>query len=560
MTAPLRKPAPAATVDTLGYTRVSTDEQAAGDRASLTQQRAAITALAARRGHRMDPALIFEDPGASGATAEGRPGFMALLAYCEAHPRPAQTPGEVFVLNDSRWGRFRDPDESTFWRVRLAKLGWRVRFAEGDETDDPLARGVLRAVHSATASAYRDAICANAKRGARGTAERGYWQNEAPLGYRRLAHDPVTGKDRTLEPGQRKGDSERVTLTPGPRAEVALVRWVFERYATGEVSLGRLMRELTQRWPARAWSRQTVRAVLKNVTYTGTVVWCRRPHDAVERRATWIRPKEQWVIAKDAHPALVPQPLFDRVQATLARNLRQTRATAGGYPLSGLLRCSGCGRPYIGGGGSVGPEGDRDRYRFYKCVGSDKREDRCPGPVKTIGKRLVEPLVIEAVAAVVRDPAVQQRIATELRRQVAGMGATAGTERQHLDAERRALEAERERLVAAVARGTLTDDEVRAAKARIQAALDALTSRAEQTRFDARRAKAMGAEEARLMQLAADFPARIRAATGAQARELLRPWLADAIVDHANRKVTLYIRRVPLAEPPLHSRGTPGRG
>ena len=54
-----------------------------------------------------------------------------------------------------------------FWRVHFRRLGWVVRFAENDSSEDPTAKSVMRAIGDAQASEYRRQIKANAKRGAR---------------------------------------------------------------------------------------------------------------------------------------------------------------------------------------------------------------------------------------------------------------------------------------------------------------------------------------------------------------------------------------------------------
>src|SRR5690348_10447545 len=159
--------------DAVGYCRVSTESQAREDRTSLADQRDAVEALATRIGRALTSDSWFVDAGVSGADAEGRSAFMRLVAYCEAHRRPVRSPGYVLVLNDSRFGRFRDPDEAAAWRYRLKQCGWVVRFAESDDTTDPIGRSVLRAVGAAQASEYRASISRNAKRGARGSAEQG---------------------------------------------------------------------------------------------------------------------------------------------------------------------------------------------------------------------------------------------------------------------------------------------------------------------------------------------------------------------------------------------------
>ena len=552
--------APLSAPDCIGYVRVSKEDQAAEQKCSLSDQRAAISTLATRLRRQLAGALIFEDPGVSGATAEGRPGFIALIGYCETHPRPRKSPGYVLVLNDSRWGRFPNAEEATYWRVHLERQGWRVRFAEADETDDPIGRSVLRAIHSSQATAYREAIRANAKRGAVGAAHRGLWQNEAPLGYRRRARDLTTGQERTLEPGQRKGDTEQVRLTPGPAREQQIVRMMFTRYASGEVSLGLLVRELDAGFPGRAWSRPTVRAVLTNPAYCGDVVWCRHPHDAEERREQWIRPATEWVVTRDAHPALISRDLYEQAQQRLAANRKQTRATSGGYPLSGLIYCAHCGSTYTGAGGPRGPEGDPDRYRFYRDSGGIGRAAHCRGPLGTLQKRWIEPRIVEAVARVVAHPSVRRLIAAECERQLEALGEDQAARRDALERERGCLAGERDRLIAAIGRGLLADAEAAPQLATLRVGRERATGDLERLRFEGRRSGRLDSERERLIALAADFAAIAKQATGAQLRELLRPWLACALVDKVNRKLILTIRRVPLAGPLVHLRAAPGPG
>jgi DNA invertase Pin-like site-specific DNA recombinase len=546
--------------DVIGYIRVSTDDQAREDKASLEQQRAAIRGLAAKLDRALDDAMIFDDPGASGRTAE-RPGFQRLLAYCAAHRRSAATVGYVLVLNDSRFGRFAESEESAYWRVHLKKLGWVVRFAEGDETQDATARPLMRAIGSVVATAYSDNLRLNTKRGVVASAEKGLWQNEAPIGYRRFALDKKTGATRTLDIGQRKSGDETVTLTPGPTAEVELVQWMFEQYAAGAYSLGGLARALARRRPDRKWSRTTVQSVLKNATYTGTVIWNRRPHDPEERRVAAVRPREQWITKHDAHPPLVDPALFARVQQMLERNrLTLRRFTNGGYPLTGLIRCAQCGSTYVGGGGPKNHRdpSDPDRYRFYRDSGADGSAPICAGQVGTLQKRIVEPLVIDAVASLVEDPATMAVIQAELDRALAANSTGLQGERRRMEQERDKLRAERDGIVAAVGRGVLEDRDARGRLNEIRTREESLTAELERQRFAHRVHERISVERERLLGLARDFRARAKELSGPALRELLRPWLASAVMDKHSRRLTLTMRSVPtLAFAP--STGGPGR-
>jgi len=68
---------------------------------------------------------------------------------------------------------------------------------------------------------------------------------------------------------------------------------------------------------------------------------------------------------------------------------------------------------------------------------------------------------------------------------------------------------------------------------------------AERHRFVGRSTGRLAAERDAMVALASDFAARAREATGPALRELVRPWLANAVVDKEARTLTLSIRCIP---------------
>jgi hypothetical protein len=72
-----------------------------------------------------------------------------------------------------------------------------------------------------------------------------------------------------------------------------------------------------------------------------------------------------------------------------------------------------------------------------------------------------------------------------------------------------------------------------------------LTEQLEQLRFEGRRTGRGDEERERLVRLALDFRAQAAQANGLELRELLRPWLASAVVDKDAMTLTLGIRLVP---------------
>lgn len=533
-------------VDAIGYRRVSKGEQAAEWKSSLRQQTEAITALAERLGRTLAPENIYEDRF-SGEDAEDRAGFMALVEFCRTHPRRRPREGYALFLNDSRFGRFRNPDEAAYWRFELAKCGWTVRFAENDETQHPTTRHVMRALGGAQASEYLANLRSNCRRGARGAAEAGLWQNEAPFGYRRQATAP--GRPPVvLEPGQRKSDDQKVRLTPGPKEEVAILRWIFETYADGLRSIGQLVAEVRVRAPRLKWSKANLAKVLANETYLGHVIWCRRPHDKHERKEVKVRPRSEWVITRDAHEPLVSQELFDRVQRRRELNRVRTRSANGSYPLSGILRCTHCGLAYIGGGGAKGPPDDPDRYRFYRCAGSSDEKKVCPGRAGTIMRRAIEPIIVGLVSDVVSAPDVQQLIREEIEGYLASLHGTSADEKAALGARREALVKEKETLVGAIARGVLSDEDARREMERINAGLGAVERSIARLDAMSELEKNLRGEADRLAALARDFPARARDLKGYALRDLLAPWIERAVFDKETRVLELTIRQVPRVD------------
>jgi hypothetical protein len=105
----------------------------------------------------------------------------------------------------------------------------------------------------------------------------------------------------------------------------------------------------------------------------------------------------------------------------------------------------------------------------------------------------------------------------------------------------------------------LTDAEAARVLAPIRAQLDGTAAEVERLRFGTRQLKRLETERDGLLALAADFSSQAWRLEGAALRELLRPWLQDAVMDKTRRTLTLTIRRVPAEGLFLHSASGPGR-
>lgn len=135
---------------------------------------------------------------------------------------------------------------------------------------------------------------------------------KCPFGYRYT--------DPTPKPREKAGVMDSRLLVDPDRAPIVME--LFERKAAGAtwLELARFMDEAAPLPNGRQWSRQTVNGMIRNRTYLGEV---RHGKHSLA----------------DAHEPIVPASLWRRAQNQPGR-----RTPRGGYLLTGLVKCSGCGR------------------------------------------------------------------------------------------------------------------------------------------------------------------------------------------------------------------------
>ena len=183
-------------------------------------------------------------------------------------------------------------------------------------------------------------------------------------------------------------DPERPRGPKGVRVsetQAAVVRQIFAWYLEEGASLSSIVNRLFEHGVASPtgrprWRHTTVRFLLRNPAYTGTLYACRaRARRSVVRRSALQpvgkrhndssspRPREEWVAAGSI-PALVTPEQYELVQEKLARN-RQFAARnnkAHDYLLRGLVSCGLCGLACTGR--------TLKGYGYYTCAGERAME------------------------------------------------------------------------------------------------------------------------------------------------------------------------------------------
>ncbi|MPZ24694.1 MAG: hypothetical protein GEU28_14475 [Dehalococcoidia bacterium] len=308
------------------YRRVSTDEQSRPGHVSLEAQAAECRRAVVER----SGVVVAEFEDVQSGLQASRPNYRRL--------KEAVARGEidaVIVYRFDRWGR--EPGEALTACRDLQMLGADVESAT-EPHNDPFLRGLFFLL------GYRESqsISQRTISGLMTRARKGEWSGQPPLGYivQRENGRSVLAVDPMMAP---------------------LIRHLFEEAAESRLSLAQLAdRAKAAGLRGRTGhpvSRQAVGRMLRNPTYAGCIVYGRTRNGKFTPRGR--RPREEWIVSQDAHPAIIDSATFDRVQAVLSRHraeqgtVRRTR-----FLLTSLAYCGRCTN-------TPGPNGVARAWRVY---------------------------------------------------------------------------------------------------------------------------------------------------------------------------------------------------
>src|SRR6516225_3631523 len=136
--------------------------------------------------------------------------------------------------------------------------------------------------------------------------------------------------------------------------QAAVVRSIFEMFASGTYGLVTISRHLEERRILTAtgrqrWDNDRIKSILKNETYTGTRYFNRmtrvKKGDRQGKkliRGQWVyRERSDWIAVKV--PAIVSREIFNAVQQRLSQHDARYCQPVTHYLLSGLVQCGVCG-------------------------------------------------------------------------------------------------------------------------------------------------------------------------------------------------------------------------
>jgi site-specific DNA recombinase len=337
--------------------------------------------------------LSFLDNGYSGASLK-RPGLDRLrdaVARAEID--------QILLTEPSRLAR--NYVHQSLLLEELQGMGCQVIFLDHPMSQDPHDQLLLQ-IRGAVAEYERTLIAERMRRGRQQKLRAGTMSPCAhpPYGYRSDPDHPRNPQNWRLE-----------------ETEAAHVAFLFDSYLEVGQSLSGVAKQLTRlgiKTPAggKTWHPSSLRQLLTNPTYTGTL-YANREHVTVARQrrsplqpvghreSSVPTPPTDWIEVCQV-PRMVSQERFAQVQAKLRENasLASRNNTAHPYLLKSLVSCGLCR------GACVGVT--RGTHSYYLCHGKwhpihTHQEERCRSRYIPVGQ--LDELVWQDLCHLLSDPA-----------------------------------------------------------------------------------------------------------------------------------------------------------
>jgi DNA invertase Pin-like site-specific DNA recombinase len=279
----------------------------------------------------------------------------------------------ILVWKLSRFARNRE--DAVIYKALLRKHGVNV-ISINEQIDDTPSGKLLEGMIEAIDEFYSANLSCDTIRGMKENAQRGFLNGSVPpFGYKRT----------TVQVGQNKKAKLAIDETAAPLVK-RIFRMCLEGQGAKEIAKTLNGQGLRTR-KGKKWQVNTICYVLRNETYTGTLIFNRVSKNSVHPIQ---RPASDTIRFENAHPAIISRDTFKKAQELIKQRSRQwvhPRTISSNYLLSGFLYCS-CGSPM------GGCPAKTSTFFYYGCRNRQRHgNDDCVFPL--VNKDRLERAVIE---------------------------------------------------------------------------------------------------------------------------------------------------------------------
>lgn len=361
---------------TVVYCRLSQDDGLDGDSNSITNQKNILLDVVARE-KLLNP-VLFVDDGFSGTNFD-RPAISEALRLVENRQV------SNFIVKDlSRLGRsyikVGQLTEITFpsFDVRFIALNDGVDSNKPNETNSiflPI-KSLMDEMYAAdTSKKIRAVVQSKARAGERVTVNPPYGYLKAPNNPKNWIVDPVASEVVKRIFQEAKSGKSLSEISKGLKNDKIFKP---DRHRI-EIGLKPISSSPNVETLPYFWTRETLSAILGREEYLGHTVNLRTRTKSYKDKRKVDNPKEDWLIFKNTHKAIIDQETFDivRKMRNHKRSNQRYKNRAGHENLfAGIVFCGTCGRKHY----FCPQEKNGLNHDHYKCSGYRKPIDGCENP------------------------------------------------------------------------------------------------------------------------------------------------------------------------------------
>lgn len=415
---------------------------------SIEDQIAVCRRNAARMGCEVLDDHIYADHEVSGSE-DRREGYQRLLEAA----RKKAVDAIIVEGQDRLWRNQAEMHAALnrlqFWGIKVLSV------ATGTDLTDRAGK-LIATVMGWKDEAFLDDLRDKTRRGMLGQVSRRMTVGGRAYGYQsepvyNEAHQ-VIGYRRVIDPEEAEVVRRIFTLYDQGMSPKKISRLLNEeRVPPPRPTTGRKTRGWT--WTTISGSPKKLIGILHNPAYIGKVVWNRsekKRDPDTGKRVMRMRPQEEWVTVEAPDLRIIPDDLWESVQARRAGRRQVARGNLRGrqpkYLFSGLLVCQECGSNYIIHTG-----------RYYACSAHVNRGPSICSNGRFARRDRLEEVLLQAIFAEVFSPDTVAYLARKVNEALERLAATPNRLSNRLQFELDQAQGELENIKTAIRRGIITD-------------------------------------------------------------------------------------------------------
>lgn len=427
------------------YARVSTEKQAEND-LSITAQLKALRDFSRKRGWHIYREFIDE---AESARSANRPAFQEMIAFGRKKIKPFEV---ILVWKHSRFARNRE--DAIVYKSLLRRHGISV-VSINEPIENSSSGKLLEGMIEVIDEFYSLNLAEDTIRGMRENANRGFQNGSIPIGYR---------AKRVPD-----GATQRTKLEPDD-VYASIIKRIFDWALAGKgiKSIAQTLNaEGIKTNRGRTWTTTTIRYILDNETYSGTLIYGRR-----NNKPGYMNNPPSIIRIEGNHPSIVSPETYAKVKKMMRRfhkTTRHPREISSQYLLSGILYCEKCGMKMTGTSAKSGT------YHYYACHNYLKR-GKTTCNMRLFNKHVIEALVLDRLATHVLTKSNLLRLHRIILRELKSHDAESINQLAALNMQLDKLHERLEKLYTALELGKLDIDDLAPRIKELKAQIEALES------------------------------------------------------------------------------------